>query len=196
MDFQKGTACMPIRPVLKVLSWAIFLLHHFPKILHSRCCKGVACGSGKLYLCFWVTKLVAVSVHKQKPTTSWFGGDCPPPLSQAVGWGEYWQMVSVKTCPNQIFILNLGHILLGFELHKANSWLIASTNDCLSIPPFYTMTDWDYAKKWQVSWRLSFPGMEIWNSCFLHWWTTLPVHWCPVNQHLSNMASWLYSNSL
>ena len=27
--------------------------------------QGVACGSGKLYLCFWVTKLVAVSVYKQ-----------------------------------------------------------------------------------------------------------------------------------
>ena len=42
--------------------------------------QGVACGSGKLYLCFWVMKLVAVSMYKQKPTTSQFGGDCPLPL--------------------------------------------------------------------------------------------------------------------
>ena len=39
-NLQKEPACMTMRPVIKVLFWTIFSLHHFKKILHSRCCKG------------------------------------------------------------------------------------------------------------------------------------------------------------
>ena len=42
--------------------------------------QGVACGSGKLYLCFWVMKLVTLSMYKQKLTPSQFGRDCLLPL--------------------------------------------------------------------------------------------------------------------
>jgi hypothetical protein len=39
-NLQKGSSCMSIRPVIKVLSWTIFSLYHFKKVLYSRCCKG------------------------------------------------------------------------------------------------------------------------------------------------------------
>ena len=76
-NFQKGSACTSIRPVIKILSWTIFSLHHFKMILPSRHCKGWPVEVGN---CTRVMKLVAMSVYKQKPTTSQFGGGYPLPI--------------------------------------------------------------------------------------------------------------------
>lgn len=39
-----------------------------------------------MYLLFWVSKSVAVTVYKQKPTPSAFGGNCPSPLVIPTSW--------------------------------------------------------------------------------------------------------------